>query len=270
MVYGGVMNTRTVGQIAKLSGLTIRTLHHYDEIGLLNPSEREDNGYRRYTDRDLERLRQILVYRELGLSLDEIASIVDRDVDPSEALLAERLQIADRIERLRIIAGMIDTTIEAHRKGITMTPEEKLQVFGDFDPAEYEVEAKERWGDTDAYTQSAKRTSSYTKADWDNVNDEADGIYRRFVELMGDGVGADDARAAEVVDAHRAHISRWFYECSPEIHAGLGAMYIKDARFTKNIDKHGDGLAHYMSEAIAARYEGEPGAEPQARQPIAD
>jgi DNA-binding transcriptional MerR regulator len=254
MVYGDVMNTRTVGQIAKLSGLTVRTLHHYDDIGLLTPSERGDNGYRRYTDGDLERLRQILVYRELGLGLDEIASIVDREVDPSEALLAERRHISDRIERLRAIAEMIDATVETQRKGMTMTPEEKLSVFGDFDPAEYEEEAKERWGDTDAYAQSVRRTSSYTKADWENINDEADGIYDRFVGLMDAGNAPGDAQTAKVVDAHRAHISRWFYECSPEIHAGLGVMYVQDPRFTENIDKHGTGLAQYMSDAIADRY----------------
>ena len=248
------MNTQTVGQIAKLSGLTVRTLHHYDEIGLLIPSERGDNGYRRYTESDIERLRQILVYRELGLSLDEIGSIVDRETDPSEALLAERLHVTDRIERLRIIAEMIDTTIEAQRKGTVMTPEEKLSVFGDFDPAEHTEEVQERWGDTDAYAQSARRTSSYTKADWDAINAEVAGIYAEFDDLKNQDVEPSDVKAAKIVDAHRAHISRWYYECSPEIHAGLGAMYVQDARFTSNIDKHGKGLARYMSDAIAARY----------------
>lgn len=101
-------DTRTVGNVARMSGLTVRTLHHYDEIGLLTPSQRGDNGYRLYTDEDLERLRQILVYRELGLGLDDIKSIVDEARDPTESLLAERVRIADRMERLRAIADMID------------------------------------------------------------------------------------------------------------------------------------------------------------------
>ncbi len=250
------MDTRTVGQIARLSGLTVRTLHHYDDIGLLIPSERRDNGYRRYTDADLERLRQILVYRELGLSLEEIASIVNRDTDPAEALLAERLRISDRIERLRHIARMIDEAVAAQRKGYTMTPEEKLSVFGDFDPAEYEQEAHDRWGDTDVYRQSTKRTASYTKDDWESIKAESGGISNEFASLMDAGVEPSDPRTAKVVDAHRAHITRWFYDCSPEIHSGLGAMYVQDQRFTKNIDKQRDGLAQYMSDAIAARYAG--------------
>jgi DNA-binding transcriptional MerR regulator len=246
------MNTRTVGQIAKLSGLTVRTLHHYDDIGLLIPSERRDNGYRRYTDADLERLRQILVYRELGLSLDEIASIVNRDTDPAEALLAERLQISDRVERLRHIAQMIDEAVAAQRNGYTMTPEEKLSVFGDFNPAEYEQEAQDRWGNTDAYRQSTNRAASYTKDDWESIKAESEGISNEFVALMD--VDPSDPRVAKVVDAHRAHITRWFYDCSPEIHSGLGAMYMQDQRFTKNIDKQSEGLAQYLSDAIAARY----------------
>lgn len=254
MVYGGVMNTRTVGKVAEMSGLTVRTLHHYDDIGLLSPSERGDNGYRRYTDADVERLRRILVYRELGLSLDDIGLIVDSDGDPAETLLAERVQVTRQIERLRIIAEMIDSAIAAHREGYSMTPEEKLSVFGDFDPAEHEQEAKDRWGDTAAYAQSAKRTASYTKADWESIKTEADGIYAAFVELRDAGVDPADERVAKVVDTHRSHISRWFYDCSTEIHAGLGAMYVQDARFAENIDKHGEGLAQYMSDAIAARY----------------
>lgn len=129
---------------------------------------------------------------------------------------------------------------------------EKLEGFGAFDPSAYEEEAKERWGDSDAYRQSTKRTSKYTEDDWTAIQDEIAEIYAAFVALMDQDMPSDSPQATHLAERHRAHISRWFYDCSSEIHAGLGQMYVADIRFTKNIDKHGEGLAAYMSEAIAA------------------
>ena len=120
--------------------------------------------------------------------------------------------------------------------------------------AEYEAEAKERWGDSDAYRESARRTAAHTKDDWTAIGREVDDIYAGLVELMTAGTSTDTAAVATFVDRHRAHISRWFYDCTPEIHAGLGQMYASDPRFQENIDKAGEGLAVYLSEAIASRY----------------
>lgn len=258
MVYGGSMTTEpasyTVGQVARLSGLTVRTLHHYDEIGLLSPSTRRDNGYRAYDDGDLERLRQILVYRELDMGLSDIGSILEEPNDPADRILAERHRVTKKILRLTAVVESIDAMIESQRKGTTMDAAETLEVFGDFDPAEHEDEARQRWGGTDAYAQSAKRTASYTKDDWAAIKEEAASIDERFLALIADDIPVTDQRARDVVDAHRNHITKWFYDCSPEIHVGLGQMYIQDERFRTNIDKAGEGLAEYMSSAIAARY----------------
>jgi hypothetical protein len=135
-----------------------------------------------------------------------------------------------------------------------MTNEEMLDVFGDFDPAEHAAEAEERWGGTDAYRESVSRTAAYTKDDWITIRREADDINAGFLELMTAGDPADGQAAAALVDRHRAHISKWFYDCTPEIHEGLGQMYTADPRFQTNIDKAGAGLAAYLSDAIAARY----------------
>ena len=248
------MDTLTVGEVARISGVTVRTLHHYDEIGLLRASNRTEAGYRLYGESDVDRLRAILSYRELGLGLDEIAEAVDRPEASIEVLRDARRRIDERIVRLGAIADSLDAAIAAHEKGTTMTPEEKLSVFGDFDPSEHEEEARERWGGTDAYAQASVRTAGYTEDDWRVIMAEAASIYRRFAALDRDGIPTDSPEASAAVEEHREHISRWFYDCTPEIHAGLGQMYVADERFRSSIDQHGEGVAAYMSEAIAAVY----------------
>ena len=126
------------------------------------------------------------------------------------------------------------------------------QVFGDFDPAKFEDEAKERWGETDAYKQSAARTARYTSQDWEAMKAEMDRIYQRLLDLMAAGAAATDTAAMDVAEQHRAHITKWFYDCPKQAHAGLGQMYVADSRFTENIYKAGEGLAAYLSAAIAA------------------
>jgi hypothetical protein len=127
-----------------------------------------------------------------------------------------------------------------------------LDKFEDFDPSKYEDEVRERWGDTDAYRESARRTAGYTERDWQQIGREIGDISAAFIALMETGTPVDSAEATGLVERHRAHISKWFYECTPEIHGGLGQMYRDDPRFTRDIDKAAPGLAQYMSAAIAA------------------
>lgn len=254
MVYVGPMETTTIGDVARIAGITVRTLHHYDDIGLLTPTERRPNGYRGYSDRDISRLQQILAYRELDLGLDEIAGILDEPSDSITALRHARRRIEGQLRRLTRIAAGLDAALRSEMKGTPMTPEEKLEAFGDFDPEEFAGEAEERWGETNAYQESARRTGAYTPADWKRQSVEADEINQALLALMADGVPADSPEAAALVDAHRASITKWFYDCTPEIHAGLGAMYVADDRFRSNINASGDGLAEYLSAAIESRY----------------
>jgi len=248
------MTAMTVGKLAEVSGVTVRTLHHYDDIGLLVPSKRTSSGYRIYHDADIDRLQAILTYRELGLGLEEIADAVDKPDRSMDVLRLARRRVDERITKLTAIGRSLDTAIAHQGREPAMTPEEKLSVFGDFDPVEHEDEARERWGNTDAFAQSAQRTSQYTKQDWESVQTEVADIYARFLALERQGVDPASPEAAALVTEHRAHISRWFYDCSPEVHAGLGEMYSADRRFADNIDKSGEGLAAYMTAAIAAAY----------------
>ncbi|GAA1745007.1 MerR family transcriptional regulator [Luedemannella helvata] len=243
----------TVGKVARLSGVTVRTLHHYDEIGLLSPSERSATGYRRYDERDLDRLQQILYYRELGFPLEEIATILDDPGTDAVAHLRRQHELLTaRIKRMREMVIAIEFAMEARKVGIQLTPEERFEVFGEFNPDEYAEEAEQRWGGTDAYRESTRRTSGYTKADWQRINEETAQWGGRLAALMDAGVPADSVEARELAEEHRAHISRWFYECSYEIHTGLADMYLADPRFTATYEKIKPGMTRYLHDAIHA------------------
>jgi DNA-binding transcriptional MerR regulator len=243
----------TVGRVAELAGVTVRTLHHYDEIGLLSPVDRTAVGYRRYSEGDLERLQQILFYRELGFALEEIATILDDPGTDSRAhLRRQHALLTRRIERLRAMAAAVEFAMEAQHVGISLTPEERFEVFGDDDPARYEEEAKERWGDTPEYQQSRRRTASYTKEDWKRVTGEQEAVGRRLAEAFAAGVPADGERAMDLAEEHRQQITRSFYDCSYKIHRGLGDMYLADPRFTRHYDDRAPGLAQFVRDAIHA------------------
>lgn len=250
----------SIGEVARVSGVTVRTLHHYDEIGLLPPGGRSSVGYRRYTEADLDRLQQILAYRELGFPLDQIATILaDPDADLREHLRRQHSLLVGRQDRLRKMIEAIEFMMEAQQMGIKLTAEERFEVFGDFDPDQYADEAAQRWGGTEAYQESQRRAGSYGKQDWQRIKEEGDGITRRFAGALAAGVPAASAPAMDLAEEHRQHISRWFYDCSYEIHRGLADLYVSDERFTRNIDAYASGLAAYQREAFlanAARAEG--------------
>ena len=243
----------TVGEISRLTGVSIRTLHHYDEIGLVVPRERTASGYRLYGPAEVARLQEVLFFRELGFGLDDIKDMVDRpDYRRTAALQRQRHLLETKTEHLLAMIEALDAAVEAERRGTPMSNEDMLGVFGDFHPAEHEEEARTRWGDTDAYQESARRTARYTKADWEQLKLESAAVDQAFLELMAAGVAPDSPEAMEAAERHRSHISKWFYECTREIHAGLGQMYVAAARFAERIDRAGKGLSSYMSAAIEA------------------
>ncbi|MFD3307867.1 MerR family transcriptional regulator [Streptomyces sp. NPDC058694] len=249
----------SVGQVAGFAGVTVRTLHHYDEIGLLVPSERSHAGHRRYGDEDLDRLQQILFYRELGFPLDEVGALLDDpETDPRAHLRRQHELLTARIEKLQKMATAVEHAMEARTMGINLTPEEKFEVFGDKDPEEHAEEAERRWGGTEAYAESQRRAARYTKDDWKRMQAEVASWGERYDSLMEAGEPATGERAMDMAEEHRQHIGQWFYDCSYEIHRGLGEMYVSDARFKEFYDSMRPGLAEHLRDAItanAARHE---------------
>ncbi len=249
------MTTWTVGQVADVFGVTVRTLHHYDEIGLLVPGERSAAGYRLYTDGDLRRLQQVVVYRRLELPLDEIASLLAGDEDPRAHLRRQREAVMTRLDELTDIVVAIDRALEREMDDRPATTEELKELFGDGFSDEHQQEAQERWGDTDAWKQSASRTGRYTAADWAQVKADMEAVNAAFVAALQAGEPATSVAAMDAAEAHRMHIHRRFYDLSHEFHRGLGDMYVADPRFTKTYEDQAPGLAAYVRDAIHANAE---------------
>jgi DNA-binding transcriptional MerR regulator len=243
----------TVSEAARLARVSVRALHHYDAIGLLCPPKRSEAGYRLYGTADLERLQRILFYRELGFSLEETRELLDDPAfDPVETLVAQRELLLARAARVEAMIGAVDRALEAAAKGIVMDERDMFEVFGDSDPTRYEDEARERWGGTDAYKESAARTERYSKDDWTRIKDEQDAIESGFAEAMVEGKAPDSPEATALAERARLEIDHAFYPCSREMHADLGRMYVADPRFAKHYEERAPGLAQYVCDAILA------------------
>lgn len=247
------MTSYTVGQVAALSGVSVRTLHHYDEVGLLSPRERSSAGYRLYGDDDLARLRQILYYRELDFGLDDIVAILADDVTAEDHLRRQHGLMRARVERQQRLLGALEKEMEARAMGIGLSPQESFEVFGtDKVTGEWAEEAEQRWGDTDAYRESRRRTAAYTKEDWMQLKEHSDAGLRAFADALRAAQPADGDHAMELAEQHRQFLNRWFYDCDYAMHAGLAEMYVFDPRFTEVYDTVLPGLAQYVHDAIVA------------------
>ena len=242
----------SVGQVADLACVTVRTLHHYGQIGLLEPADRSGAGYRRYSEDDLQRLQHILFYRELGFSLDEIATILsDPGANTSAHLRRQRELLNNRIGRLKVMVAAVEKELEAFTMGIQLTPEEKFEIFGPNYSEDYETEAEQRWGNTDAWAQSQARTATFTKQQWIEMKGAGDDLNRRLAAAMTGGATPDSAQAMDLAEEHRRSIET-FYDCSSAMHRGLGEMYVADERFARTYDAVAPGLAEWLRDAINA------------------
>ena len=237
----------SISEMAKLSGVSVRTLHYYDEIGLLKPSEVVlDTGYRYYDELTMERLQQILFYRELDFPLKEIVKIMNAsEYNKEDALKRQRELLKLKRKRLDKLIGLLDVNLKGDN---TMS-------FDEFDMSEIEQEkekyAKEvesKWGSTDAYSQSKEKTARYQKEDWAAVMGKSDEIMKLFANHLGEDPKSEEVQ--NLVGQWQQFITEFYYDCTMEILAGLGKMYVADERFTANIDKFGEGTALLMSEAI--------------------
>jgi DNA-binding transcriptional MerR regulator len=233
-----------VKELARLAGVSVRTLHYYDELGLLVPSGRTPAGYRLYTDDDVLRLQQIVIQRELGLPLEQIRrALDDPDYDRRAALVRQREELAKRAERTQDMLRAIDRAL-AKIDGKDSAMDKLFDGFAE--------EAREKWGDTDAYKISQERTKRYGEAEWRQIQAEQAAVYAELAAAQAAGKTADDADVQGLVERHRMVIDRWFYPCNTAMHHALAGLYEADPRFAANIDEHRAGLTPYLVAAIRA------------------
>jgi DNA-binding transcriptional MerR regulator len=242
-----------VKEVSNLVGVSVRTLHHYDEIGLLNPEFVTSAGYRLYSDNNLERLQQILFFKELDFSLQEIKSIMDSPgFDRKKALNVHKKLLIEKKKRLERLIESVEKTMESIEGGIEMSQKE---MFDGFDMSEierhkekYAEETREKYGASDAYKESTKKTSTYAKEDWARIMARNEAINNKIIANMDKGPA--DPIVQEGIAELRQHITDSYYNCTLEIFRGLGDLYVEDERFTANIDKNKPGYAQFLREAM--------------------
>lgn len=232
-----------IKEFAALTDVSVRTLHYYDEIGLLRPAEVDrETGYRYYDEQSLLRMQEILFYRELDFPLKQIAELLSSpEYDKTRALQEQKQLLILKKERLERLITAIDRA------------EEGEPVMNEFDKTQleaYKAEAKARWGDTDAYKEHAEKTRSYEKDQWSSLAAELDLIFGDFALCMKQNAAADGEEAQSLVKRLQSHITKHYYTCTEQILFGLGQMYTADERFRANIDKHADGTAAFVRDAI--------------------
>lgn len=240
------MNELTIGEAADLLGITPRTLRHWDDIGLLTPSFRSWGDYRLYTEADLDRAWEILVYRETGMPLKDIAGLIDGHLSRHNRLAAQRAHLEEEIVRLGRMRDAVTALLEGE---LTMT--DKAELFGQ-DWTQYEAEAQERWGDTPEWEQAQRAQRDMTAADFAAVQQEMADFNTALAAAREVGVVPGSAEARELVLRHRAQVSQW-YDCTPAKQVCLARMYVADERFAATYE----GLAPYLLELVEAQAEAE-------------
>ena len=232
-----------IKEFAEFTGVSVRTLHYYDEIGLLTPAFVERaTGYRFYDENSLLRMQEILFYRELDFSLKSIREILSSpNYNKSKALNEQKQLLMLKKERLERLISAIDGAMKG---------ENIMTAFDNSEFEKYKAEAREKWGKTDAYKEHAERTKNYSKQKWNDLAEGMDHIMAEFALCMRKDESPDSAEAQNLVKMLQNHITENYYVCTNEILAGLGQMYVADERFKSNIDKHADGTAMFICEAI--------------------
>jgi DNA-binding transcriptional MerR regulator len=242
----------TVGAAAAHAGVTIRTLHHWDAIGLVRPSERTSGGYRLYTAADVARIHRVLIYRELGLPLESIGELLDGPVSGAAASLRrQRAQLLDHVSRLQRMVAAVDRMIEAADTGILLSAQEQVALFGsDWQPS-WVAEAHDRWGHTPQWAQYAERAAGRTAEDWRRIAESVEALEHDLAAAMRAGVEPGSEQANTLARRHRASIDVYFH-CTVSMQVCLGRTYATNPDYAAHFEAMEPGLSSWLREVIDA------------------
>ncbi|MCK7622311.1 MerR family transcriptional regulator [Streptomyces sp. RS10V-4] len=245
----------TVGRTATLVGVSVKTLHHWDAIGLVRPGGRTWAGYRVYSDEDIARIHRVLVYRELGLPLAEIGRLLDDpEADARDHLRRQRAQLVERITRMEKMVDAVDRMLAATNSGIRLTPGEQVEIFGaDWEPARV-AEAEERWGGSTQWAQYAERAAALSPEDWRDVAATTHTLNSDLAAACRAGVAPGSAEANALAERHRALMATYF-DCTHAMQACLGRLFVDDPGYAEYYDALAPGLAVWLRAVFFANAE---------------
>ena len=237
-----------IKEFSKLCNVSVRTLHYYDQIGLLKPtSVDENNGYRCYDEKCLERMQQILFYRELEFSLSDIHEILSSEnFDKKKALSGQKQLLSLKKERIERLISALDDAMKGENIPMNVFDNSEFEKTRQ----QYADEASKKWGETAAYKESAEKTKGYTKEKYADITEQMTKLICEFSACKNNLYPPDSDTAQALVLKWQNFITENYYTCTKEILKGLSQMYTADERFKENIDKQGEGTAEYMSKAI--------------------
>jgi len=243
----------TVQKLGQLAGVSTRTLRYYDEIGILKPARISSSGYRIYGRSEVDKLQQILFYRELGVSLDGIKAIVsDPEFDGARALHAHREQLLDKRKQLDLLIANVERTIAAQEGRTKMSDQDKFEGFKQKlvadNEAKYGKEIREKYGEAQVEA-SNRKLMNMTQEQHDEATRLSEELTAALAEAFNTGDPAGEA-AQRAADLHKRWLMHFWSEYSPEAHAGLAQMYVDDERFTAYYDKEQPGTAAFLRDAI--------------------
>ncbi|NNH71611.1 MerR family transcriptional regulator [Nocardia uniformis] len=242
----------TVGRTSALVGISVRTLHHWDVIGLVRPSERTWSGYRMYSSDDVARIHRVLVYRELGFPLARIGQLLDDPTsDARSHLRRQRSELVERISRLQGMVGAVDRMLKESGTGMRLTPAEQVAIFGDDWQPAWVDEAEERWGNSPQWSQYAERAVDRSADDWSEIAAETETLNADLATAKRTGVSPGSDAANTLAERHRTLMSRYF-DCTHSMQVCIGRMFIEESGYAEYYDGFEPGLTVWFRDAIFA------------------
>jgi len=243
---------RTVGEVAGEIGVSVRTLHHWDALGVVSPSERTTGGYRAYLPADVARARRVLLLRDLGVPLADVASLLTAGAEERRAeLVRRRDELAARIERLQEVALAVESMLAADERGVLLDDAQAREAFGpDWDPS-WSAGARERWGDSAQWAEYAERSAGRDGQDWRAVVAATGEVLEDMARARTDGVGPTDERAVALAERHRAAMGEFFH-VTPSMHVLMARMYVEEAGWSASFERVQVGLTGWLRDAVEA------------------